>query len=119
MRWRWARRPLRLREGWVVGFFAYAVMRWFVSRSVLARLARSWRDRRSFIGGARWVFMLLLFAVFGPRCALPFGVARMVFVAPLLWTGWETLREWIPFPFPWGSWPLRTRCSISHRRLLR
>lgn len=22
--------------------------------------------------------------------------------APLIWTGWETAREWLPFPFPWG-----------------
>ncbi len=93
-----------VREGWIAGFFAYAVMlRWFVNPIEFYSTLGPFVARMAVVLSAALMGLhtALLFAVLA-RCTRRFGVARMVFVAPLLWTGWETSREWIPFPFPWG-----------------
>ncbi len=92
-------------EGWLAGFVAYGVMlRWFINPIEVYSTLGPVAARASVVMSAAVMgfYTVLLFAALA-RCSRQIGLAASWWAAPLLWTGWETLREWIPFPFPWGS----------------
>jgi apolipoprotein N-acyltransferase len=93
------------REGGLFGFVATLLtLRWFATPILLfstlgASIAWTAVVLSALTLGLLWAGMFALQAAWARR----WGAATALALAPLLLTAYDLVREWFPFPFPWGS----------------
>ncbi len=92
-------------EGGVFGFVSTALtLRWFATPILLfsslgASIAWTAVVLSALTLGLLWAAMAALIDAWSRR----WGAAAALAGAPLLITAYDLVREWFPFPFPWGS----------------